>query len=82
MFDVCVCFVLCKFISTDFVFMGTTHKKLKERFLMRRNRTKRANFRCNHLFQATYNRKQLNQLIFVHWVPGNWQKEKGMRLPS
>ena len=29
------------------------------------NRTKRASFRCNHLFQATYNRKQLNQLIFV-----------------
>ena len=32
-----------------------THKRLKERFLIRRNRTKRANFRCNHLFQATYN---------------------------
>ena len=32
-----------------------THKRLKERFLIRRNRTKRAHFRCNHLFQATYN---------------------------
>ena len=32
-----------------------THKRLKERFLIRRNRTKRANFRCNHLFQAMYN---------------------------
>ena len=32
-----------------------THKRLKERFLIRRNRTKHANFRCNHLFQATYN---------------------------
>ena len=32
-----------------------TRKRLKERFLIRRNRTKRANCRCNHLFQATYN---------------------------
>ena len=32
-----------------------THKRLKERFLIRQNRTKRANFRCNHLFRATYN---------------------------
>ena len=32
-----------------------THKRLKERFLIIRNRTKRANFRCNHLFQATHN---------------------------
>ena len=32
-----------------------THKRLKERFLIRRNRTKRANFRGNSLFQATYN---------------------------
>ena len=32
-----------------------THKRLKERFLKRWNRTKRANFRCNPLFQATYN---------------------------
>ena len=32
-----------------------THKRLKELFLIRRNRTKRANFRCNHLFRATYN---------------------------
>ena len=32
-----------------------THKKLKERVLIRRNRTKHANFRCNHLFRATYN---------------------------
>ena len=31
-----------------------THKRLKERFLIRRNRTKRANFRGNPLFQATY----------------------------
>ena len=32
-----------------------THKRSKEHFLIRRNRTKRANFRCNHLFRATYN---------------------------
>ena len=32
-----------------------THKRLKERFLSRRNRTKRANVRGSHLFQATYN---------------------------
>ena len=30
-------------------------KKLKERFLIRRNRKKRANFRGNPLLQATYN---------------------------
>ena len=32
-----------------------THERLKERFLIRRNRTKRAHFRGNPLFQATYN---------------------------
>ena len=32
-----------------------TLKRLKERFLIRRNRTKRANFRCKRLFQATNN---------------------------
>ena len=30
-------------------------QKIKERFLIRRNQTKRANFRGNSLFQATYN---------------------------
>ena len=30
-------------------------RDLKKCFLIRRNRTKCANFRCNHLFQATYN---------------------------
>ena len=30
-------------------------------FLKRRNRTKRANFRCNHLFQVTYNTTENNQ---------------------
>ena len=31
-----------------------THKRLKECFLIGQNWTKRANFWCNHLFQATY----------------------------
>ena len=35
-----------------------THKRLKEHFLMRRNRTKRANFGRSPLFQATYNNKK------------------------
>ena len=39
-----------------FVVWFKTRKRLKERFLIIRNRTKRANFRCNHLFRATYNR--------------------------
>ena len=36
-------------------YRSKTHKRLKERFLIRRNRTKRANFWCNNLFRATYN---------------------------
>ena len=32
-----------------------TQKRLKERLLIGRNRTKRANFRGNSLFQATHN---------------------------
>ena len=46
-----------------------THKRLKERFLIRRNRTKRANFPGNPLFQATYNNTTENSqtnLSFVH----------------
>ena len=40
-----------------------THKRLKERFLIRRNRTKRANFRGCPLCQATYNIKTEKQTI-------------------
>ena len=40
-----------------------THKRLKENFLIRRNRTKCANFRGNPLFQATYNMKTGKQTI-------------------
>ena len=36
-------------------FRSKTHKRFQERFLIIRNRTKCANFRCNHLFRATYN---------------------------
>ena len=36
-----------------------THKRLKERFLRRRNRTKRAYFRGNPLFQATIQQKTI-----------------------
>ena len=35
-----------------------THKRLKERFWIGRNRAKRANFRGSPLFQATYNIKR------------------------
>ena len=40
-----------------------THKRLKERFLIGRNRTKRANVRGSPLSQATYNRKTEKQTI-------------------
>ena len=44
-----------------------TRKKLKERFLIGQNRTKRANFRGSPLFRATYNiktgEKKVIQLI-------------------
>ena len=40
-----------------------THRRLKERFLIGRNRTKRANFRGSPLFQATYNVKTAKQTI-------------------
>ena len=40
-----------------------THKRLKERSLIGRNRTKRANFRGSHLFQATYDIKTEEQTI-------------------
>ena len=40
-----------------------THKRLKERFLIGGNRTKRANFRGSPLFQARYNIKTEKQTI-------------------
>ena len=68
-----------------------THKRLKERFLIGRNRTKRANFRGSPLFQATYNikkkkqqqktktKKQLIQLILCQLDVGGWRKERGLQ---
>ena len=54
-----------------------THKRLKECFLIRWNRTKCANFRGKPLFQATYNnRKHLNQLILCPFDVRGWQGEK------
>ena len=40
-----------------------THKRLKQRFLLGRNRTKHAHFRGSPLLQATYNRKKQQQRI-------------------
>ena len=48
----------CKKISRS-----KTHKRLKEHFLIGRNKTKSANFRGSPLFQATYNIKTEKQLI-------------------
>ena len=60
-------FTFCQVFCTNQAFVlyyarSKTHKRLKECFLIRRNRTKRANFRCNHLFRATYNTTE-NSLI-------------------
>ena len=43
--------------------MVKTHKRLKKRFLIGRNRTKRANFRGSPLSQATHNIKTEKQTI-------------------
>ena len=59
------------------------HKRLKERFLLGRNRTKRAHFRGSPLFQSAYNIKQnkhLIQLILCQLDVGGWQMENGTRL--
>ena len=59
-----------------------THKRLKERFLIRRNRAKLAKFRGIPLFQATYKKKerqknkQLIQFILCQLDVGGWRKEK------
>ena len=59
-----------------------THKRLKERFLVGRNRTKRAHFRGTPFFklrtaQNQKNQQQLNQLILCQLDVGGWRKEKG-----
>ena len=45
-----------------------THKRLKERFLIGRNRTKCANFRGSPLFQATYNIKTEKQTTYSAYL--------------
>ena len=40
-----------------------THKRLKERFLIGQNKTKRAHFWRSPLFRATYNRKAEKQTV-------------------
>ena len=56
-----------------------TNKRLKERFLIGRNRTKRANFRGSPLFQATYDiktEKQKNNSTHLASV-GCWRQAEG-----
>ena len=63
----------------EYIYDPKKHKRLKERFLIRRNRTKRAHFLGKPLFQATYNnitttkkqRQQLNQLILCPFDAGS-----------
>ena len=61
-----------------------THKRLKERFSIGRNRTKCATIQGSPLFQATYNikseEKKTVQLILCQLDVGGWWKEMGKRL--
>ena len=52
----------CRF-KHDSVQRSKTNKRLKERFLIGQNGTKRANFRGSALFQATYDVKTEKQTI-------------------
>ena len=58
-----------------------THKRLKEQFLIGRNRTKRAHFRGSPLFQATYKTKTekytINSTYFVSVRCGRMVELKG-----
>ena len=76
--------------SVPFAWWGNgskTHERLKERFLIRRNGTKRANFRGSPLFQATYNKNNNNKnrktsnwfnLSRVSWM---WKADGRKRCP-
>ena len=62
-----------------------THKKLKERFLVGRNKTKRANFRRSPLFQATYNikkKKAITSTYLVSFGSGRLAEGKGHETDS
>ena len=74
---------MIKFTCTDNQPLGDklrlkTHKRLKERFAIGRNRPKRANFRGSPLFQATGNikteKQTINQLIVCQLYVGGWRK--------
>ena len=69
--------------------MEETRKGLKERFLIRRNGTKRANFRGSPLFQATYKttttttgKQTLIQLILCQLELGRLAEGKGHETDS
>ena len=54
-------------------------QEIKKRFLIGRNRTKRAHFRGSPLFQGTYNiktEKHLIQLILCQLGVGGWQVKR------
>ena len=66
------------------VLRSKTHKRLKERILIGRNRTKRANFRGSPLFQATYKtnkqnrkKKKINSTYLVSVGCGRLAEGKG-----
>ena len=56
-----------------------THKRLKERFLVRRKRTKRANFRGGPPFQARYNNETEKQTINSIYLCVSWIWKAGGR---
>ena len=56
-----------------------THKRLKDCFLIGRNRTKRAHFRGSPLFQATYNIKTEKQNNLFNLSCVRWLWEAGGR---
>ena len=56
-----------------------THKRLKERYLTGRNRTRHANFREGPIFQATCNVKTGIQTINFNLSCVSWMWEVGRR---
>ena len=60
--SVCVCVCVCVSVCVCYSIQNT-QERLKEHFLMRQNRTKRANFQGCPLFQATCNKKTEKQTI-------------------
>ena len=78
-------YYVCSKVRITSSALSNTYKRLKERFLIGRKKTKRAHFRGSPLFQATYNiknrkNKQSIQLILCQLDVGGWRKEKNTRL--